>query len=357
MGCPDQGKLLLYMDKALTEQEMLETGLHLKTCPDCRRLLQELHLDLEHTRKLIDPWLEQAELVPVPDTRQAWDSINRQVSVRKRGNKYMKIKKWAVACSLVLALGIVFTVPSLRAAAGNLLQVFRVEKVSSISLSQDEIKQITEALKSGDPDMNMNNYGKFESIGQQSSSELNAEQVKTLAFAVKLPEGAWDSQNKITLEKFPEMRITPKVERINQLLTALGSTELMPASLDGKTFTIKTNDMVTLKTPVYMLTQGQAPTVNAPDDVDVNRLVQAMLAIPIWPENVEQQMKAIDDWQHTLVVPGENAQKVDINGVQGVLTQVDGRSQLVWQDQGILFLMVNQPGSSDDVLQIARSMR
>ncbi|MEN6391212.1 MAG: zf-HC2 domain-containing protein [Syntrophomonas sp.] len=357
MGCPDQGKLLLYMDKELTEHEMLQTELHLKTCPDCRLVLQDLHLDLELARNLIGPWQKQAEMAPVPDNRQAWDSINRQVLVRKRGNKYMKIKKWAVACSLVLAFGMVLTVPSLRAAAGNLLQVFRVDKVSSISLSQDEMKQISEAIKSGDPNIDFNNYGKFESIGQQSSSELTAEQVKALAFAVKLPEGAWDAQNKLTLDKFPEMRVTPKVEKINQLLTALGSTELMPASLDGKTFAIKTNDMVTLRTPGYILSQGLAPTVDAPDDVDVNRLVQAMLAVPIWPENVERQMRAIDDWQHTLVVPGADAKKVDINGVPGVLSQADGISQLVWQDQGILFLMVNQPGSSTDILQAARSMR
>lgn len=357
MRCPDQGKLLLYMDKALTEHEMSETELHLKTCSDCRLVLKELLLDLECARKLIDPWHKRAELAPVPDTRDAWDAISRQVLVRKRGNKYMKIKKWAVACSLVLALGMVFTVPSLRAAAGNLLQVFRVDKVSSISISKDEIKQIGDAIKSGDPNIDFNNYGKFESIGQQFSSELTTQQVKTLSFPVKLPEGAWDAPNRLTLDKFPEMRITPRVEKINQLLTLLGSTELMPVSLDGKTFAIKTSDMVTLKTPGYVLTQGPAPTVDAPGDVDINRLVQAILAIPIWPENVERQLRAIDDWQHTLVVPGENAQKVDINGVQGVLSQASGLNQLVWQEQGILFLMVNQPGSSTDILQAARSLR
>lgn len=357
MGCPDQGTLLLYMDKVLTEQEMRESEQHIKTCPECRCLIQELQRDLEYARKVIEPWQNQAELVPVPESEQVWDRINKQALLRKRGNRYMKVKKWAVACALILALGTVIAVPSFRAAAGNLLQVFRVDKVESISLSQDDINQINKALKNGDPNIDLKNYGKIECKGQQSTSPLNAEQVKKLSFTVKLPAGAWDGQNKLYLEKSPEMQITPRVEKINQLLTSLGSTELISASLDGQTFTVKMNDMVTLKTPGYILTQGPAPAVNAPDGVDVNRLVQAMLAIPIWPENVKQQMQAIGDWQHTLVVPGEDTKKVDINGVQGVLTQMEGKTGLVWQDHGILYFLMDQPGSSVDLLQVARSMR
>ncbi|HWP96043.1 MAG TPA: hypothetical protein VN426_04265 [Syntrophomonadaceae bacterium] len=357
MNCLDQGRLLLFADKTLSSSEMSDIEAHLQVCSGCKCRLQELQADLEYAQSVLRPWQEKASQVSVPDEGLVWKRINHSLVSRKRGRDSMRIKKLAVACSLVLALGLVLIVPSWRAVAGNLLQIFRADKVESISLTPQDFNQIQQALAKGSKNIELKNFGKIESSGEATNIELNRSQLSTLPYTARLPEGFNSSSDKMYLEKASQIQITPQVDKINEFLSALGSQQMLPQGLAGKAFTLKIGDMLSIVSSNYFLMQGPTPVVEAPDGVDANQLVQAMLALPIWPENVKQQMEAVQDWQHTLIVPGEQPEKVDINGAQGILTREGNQTALVWQDHGMLYLLMEQSGSNADLLPIARSLR
>jgi hypothetical protein len=66
---------------------------------------------------------------------------------------------------------------------------------------------------------------------------------------------------------------------------------------------------------------GPAPEVQVPSGIDVEDVAGALVILPLWPEGVKRQLQAVDDWQHTLVVPGENVEKVTVRGHDAVLSK------------------------------------
>lgn len=357
MDCPNEGQLLLYAEKQLTGDESIRIADHLKTCAYCSQKAEEIKQTLNFASQ---------HLLPPDQARQAktgqhivWQNINRHMNTGKREVLKMKIKKVTIAAAVVLALVMVGSIPSVQSAAANFLQIFRVQKVDTLTLSPADMEQIEQALRQGTngQPIDLESFGTIKVDGQQQQTPLSYDQLGSLDFTVKLPGSADPAQGEYSLQTIPDVEITPNVSKVNALIQALGSDKLLPETLDGKTFRLKMGKCLVASYGDFRLVQGPSPELEAPGDANVSDIAQAMIALPIWPDNVKKQLEMVTDWQHTLLIPGQNNEKVKVQGQDAVLIKDGSTPVLVWQDNGLVYSLEGCSGKNLDLVEIADNLR
>ncbi len=357
MKCPDEGRLLLYLDKQLSHNEVQQTAHHLSICPVCSARLAALQDDYNCTvRNLTGLW-ETCQAAPVAGSAKVWQQIQNHQQIEKREVFAMKIKKYAIAAALVLALTAVGSMPSVQTAAANLLQIFRVEQVDTLTMTPGDIQKIEQAIYNGAGSIDIEEFGSVQSVGESGQYKLESKDLAGLDFPVKAPSLTDESAVGYSLQKCPAIEFRPKVEAVNQLLTTLGGPYQLPAALDGQTCKFTMGDALISTYNDYELMQAPVPQIEVPDGVNVKQVARAMVALPIWPENIKTQLEAVGDWEHTLLIPDENPQKVSIHGTQGVLLEHERYRVLIWQEEGMLYTLQSQGNNQVDLVAIAESLR
>jgi hypothetical protein len=109
-----------------------------------------------------------------------------------------------------------------------------------------------------------------------------------------------------------------------------------------------------------VVAQLASPTLTTPEGVDMNELREDLLALPGLPPDFVAQLRSIDDWQTTLVIPvpeGHSSEDVTINGEPGLLiTSDDGEGAVaLWEHDGTLFI-VGGTESGDIISDVADSL-
>jgi hypothetical protein len=357
MKCPDEGKLLLYLENQLSPEEHQDTINHLANCPVCSARLAELREDYDFAARNLTNLRENYKLSPVAGQQKIWQEIQRHQQFEKRGVRAMKIKKFAIAAVLVLALGVVGSMPSVRTAAANLLQVFRVEQVDTLTMTPGDMQKIEEAIYNGNGSFDIKDFGTIESVGESGLYKIDSKDLAGLGFPVKAATLADESVNGYSLQKASSIEVKPKVDKVNELLKTLGSSYKLPAALDGQTCKIKMGNTVISDYNEFELIQGPAPEIEVPEGINVKEVARAMVQLPIWPDNVRTQLESVGDWEHTLLIPAENPQKVSINGENGVFLEHEQFRALIWQEEGILYSLQSQSKDKADLIAIAESLR
>jgi hypothetical protein len=113
------------------------------------------------------------------------------------------------------------------------------------------------------------------------------------------------------------------------------------------------------------LAQARSPEIQVPSGVDENAVRDALLSIPVLPENLRKQLAAINDWQHTLLVPNINGSttQVTVNGEEGVFIRSNAGSghgqtnSLVWHDNGVIRMLCGNNLALEQATAIASSMK
>lgn len=109
-----------------------------------------------------------------------------------------------------------------------------------------------------------------------------------------------------------------------------------------------------------MIGQIGLPEKDIPDDVDLDLLREAILDDPRMPDELADQLGAIDDWEETIPVPvPEDAtyEDLDFNGNPGFTLTMDEKGGiLVWESDGTLHL-VGGTIDLDELREIAESMQ
>ncbi|OAT79951.1 anti-sigma factor family protein [Desulfotomaculum copahuensis] len=373
--CPDEGKLQAYLDGELTAGDAPAVETHLASCPRCRRRLVVLAENSRFASDHLIPYLcsrerkntgpARAGLETMLDGRPgqtggnaganagadcmalitpntvlrsggaAPDRISpappgRRKNIRGVMNNMGKYKKWAVAAGLVLALSVAMSFSSVRSFAGELLTIFRVEQVQAVTINPQDMAQLQRAFENGNGRVDVNNLGRFEVTGKpQMERDVTLAAAQMAAgFPVRLPAApAGYGPPRLAVQSGSTVKLTLDTERANSLLKSLGSKQLLPDSLNGRTFSMQVPAGVVAEYPStggrgesLIVAQGRSPELSVPPGTDVEAVRRALLAIPALPENLRQQLAAVSDWQHTLLVPVPqgSAQQVQVNGVQGI---------------------------------------
>lgn len=357
MKCPDEGQLLAYQEKELEFIGAIAIEDHLATCRICQRRLQVLQEDLEFCRTAITPSLKQGLEQPVTGQYRVWEKVKRTHTSKKEVKILMKFKKAAIAAVVILTMVGLLSIPSVRAVADNLLQIFRVNQVSTVTLTAQDVNNLKAALNMGDAEVDLDQFGQMKTIGKQSLQEITS--VAEAPFAVKMPPELVPS--KIYLRDTPDAELTLNVESVNQLLKQLGSNEQLPRELSGKPFRLILPEMVTAAYQDFKVIQGRSPEIQTSAGVDIEQIRNAVINLPIWSPEVRTQLTAIQDWQHTLIIPddGSNqAREVKVGDQRGVYMSAGSEAgQLMWQDNGYLMMVEVNKGGESRAIQIAESLR
>lgn len=383
--CYEEGMLQAYLDRELPGRKRWEMEAHIETCDICKDRL----LSLEEANRAFLSGLS----VLSRDLRNrgseveaAWARLARDkrfgTPVHKKGVFGMvraKYKAVLVPLAITAILAISFGFTPVREAAADLLNIFRVQKVEVIKISPSDMAKLQglSGLYGGKVDIE--NFGKIETDGfrppmmTQSLSEAQ----KAVDFKLKLPVVAeGDANPKFIISNGSTSSFTLDVEKANEMIKSLNGKVLLPVELDGKKFTVRTPVVVVANYPrdnlmPLSVMQARTPEFVFPEGVDPDVVRDALLDIPIIPENIKTQLKGIEDWKHTLPIPSvegqTEAQEVTVNGAEGAFIiynyqHVPGEGPategtLLWQDNVVIRGVSGQGLDLAKAQEIAASMR
>ena len=274
-----------------------------------------------------------------------------------------------VAAAAVIAASL--AVPQVRAAAGDFLQIFRPQQFQVVTLSPTDVQAIQHALATA--------QGGSVDISGIATVRVTPPDVRPVAIQpagasaaagfpvmVPTPAPAGYTLASSTLTQERTVRFQLHAAGINALLASLGSSDRVPASLDGRIVTLVQPATVALHYQApgrggVTVLQTQTPELEVPSGVDVAGLRQTLLGLPFLPADVRQQLAAIQDWQHTAVIPGIAgvSTPVSVGAAQGVFVQspaADGPSALAWFDGSVVRAVVG-PVTQAEAQAVAASMR
>jgi hypothetical protein len=379
--CYDTGTLQAYLDGEFNESDRKRLEEHLLACDACCAELERLRENQNFTNAKLNGYYDALASDHV-DTGLAWNRFSwgrlkeQTASHRGKGvfNMLARYRSAGVAAVVVLAIAATFSFGSVRSAASELLSVFRVEKVKTVNITPEDMANIEKSIREGAGQVDIENFGKFEFSGKIESSKVTqAEAGEAVDFRLKLPSVMPEG---LEVREFIKttggtMNLTLDTTRINQVLKSLESSKLLPDELNGRMFTVKfpatvqaiytgaNNNRVTVL-------QGRSPELMAPGS-DVAAIRDALLALPFLPDSLRRQLAAVNDWQHTILVPniGGSSQEVSVAGQQGVfVTPGSAENQhersninsLIWQENGVVYVITGSL-NLEQALQMAASMK
>lgn len=367
--CIKQGTLQAYLDGELAAWDADRVAAHLAECPRCRAKAGRLEADKRLVAAVLDRSLGRAGLQR-DDLLAAWAGLQdtgRTGTLWEGVRKEMRRFKVAVAvAATVCALAVPFTFAPVRALATEFLNVFRVERIHVVNISGEEMKQIERAL-AGQGTADIEDFGRITASGQpQYRTGITLEEArKAIGPGFKVPALAGAGEPAWGLMTGCSLTIAPDVKAINGMLAQFGGSSFLPASLDGKEFTLRQYPVATAEFTrpdgrKVVIAQGKSPELTVPEGTDVLALRDALLGLPFLPENVRRQLEGISNWRNTVLIPnveGE-ASPVKVNGVEGAF--IDGHgpgNALIWADNGLVYLVHGENLTLDEALAAAASLR
>ncbi len=376
--CYNAGTLQAFLDGEVADNEKSEIEKHLLSCDLCREALERVRKNQAFADTRLAGYLQSLGR-PEVDTGTAWKRFNNnhlpvQGRVRPKKGVFAMLSRYRLAVTaavMVLALTVSFSFSSVRSAASELLTVFRVEKVKTVSINPSDMTRIEAALHSGAGEVDIENLGKIEFIGNEAPGKVTLEEAHAAVdFQLKLPAEFPDGYRLQEIGKSADgtINFTLNTVNANQILKSFGSETFLPDELNGKTFSVKTPAQITAiyagpNNENIFVGQSRSPELIAPS-ADVAAIRDALLALPFLPEDLRSQLAGINDWQHTFVVPsiGGTSREVDVAGVQGVfITSSDDikakgdDSCLIWQKTGVVYIIGGQL-TMEQSLEMAESI-
>lgn len=285
----------------------------------------------------------------------------------------------------VFALLMVLTVSPMGSFAGDLLDRFRVQKFAAITINVEDFQDFQtnmllrlvaadhEAL--GEAAMNL---ATFESTFDQEDPLANMQQFASADEARAaygdfrttddLPEG-YDTTPTYYVSQAGSATVTIDTAEAQAIIDQLN---LPIYSLpDAATYPEMTFTMDIPQTLVQefkgasederiFVAQLVSPTLITPEGLDMDALREDLLALPGLPPDFVAQLRSIDDWESTLIVPipeGFSSDDVTIDGEPGLLITSDDEKGAValWEDDGVLYI-VGGTESGGTISDVAKSL-
>lgn len=390
MMCKDEARIQAYLDGELNRNERKQMALHLEQCSECQTLLKEMK-DLEDWARInITESFPEIESPIVIDEDKAWDLFTERLGTlhgqlkqpilmqkKSKNGRWKKMKKstkrWI---SGVVAAGVVLgslSMPQVQAAAGELLSVFRVDKVEFVKLTEQDLQNVQgflERKKVGsfdlkgmgkiwiDGDKKQEGFRQFDSYDQA---------IKAGESLPTLPDG-YKAGNQVMIQDPMTVHFQLNTDKVNKLLQQLDSKVTFDDKINGKKFSVEVPKILDMNLKSdegefqYSLTH--TPQIKVEKDVDIDQLRQTILSLPFIPENIKKQLVDINDWQHTLPIPvyGDSGKvrEVQINGVKGIIVQesMEGWETLIWQKDGKIHSLTNNSNEAknDQLIALAKKL-
>jgi hypothetical protein len=284
--------------------------------------------------------------------RQAFAQLQSKLAPRRTGwlarlgqQMLAPQRRLATAVSLTIALIIIsLSFPAVRAAASDLLSLFRVQKFAAISISPEQLAILQQVAEQGimpgelEIDQEPGALTPVDSVAEAATlTGLTA--VRTLPLLGEPGE--------IFVSSGGSGRFTIDEANARSLLEAAKlDPDLLPLGIDGARITVAIFSGVEQRwADGTTLLQTDSPLVQYPDALDPVLLGEALLQFLGLSPQEAQRLASQIDWTSTLLLPipsnVASFTEMTVNGVSGIgLSSVDGRiNALVWQENGRLYLL------------------
>ncbi|WHH57910.1 hypothetical protein [Petroclostridium sp. X23] len=352
---------------------------HMEQCQKCRKAFARLKASEEFIRQR----LEQDMAVP-PVREFKNESLLSKKVYRRKGVIYMNtpLKRITAAAAAVAVCAGLLSFQPVRTYASEFLKIFRANEVQGISITQQDLSQIEKVFRDGQGKVDVENLISMEvsseSKGFTAKNITDFNEIKQKAPSAKLvklpPEFQYES---FGTQPETDMIMTLHVEKINDLLTYLGEETRLPQELNGKKFHIRTGNVVQYQVSNskeqgndneeykgFSLVQMDTPTLEIPDGVDAQELIDALFALQILPDNVRKQLQGISDISSTLPIPydAEKQEKIEvtIQGQHGIALKSEDekydRCDVVFKEGNQLYFAGGRGVTLEVLLQILETL-
>lgn len=383
----EQGLLRAYHDGALSEPERERVQAHLAACDRCAReaaAIQARGARVHAWLSSIDPRSERVPVSPQGARHRLESAVERKKENTMLRNVFARRYRPAwVAAALVVALAIAFSFAPVRALAGNLLALFRVQKIEFVAVDptqmpdEEALQEAAHKFESVMKDqIDIKHDGELQEIDEAAARSLSA-------FRVRLPAALDSSTARITLQPGMHAAMQIDLPRVRALLAELGyDTVDLPDSLDGARIRVDFSPAVIAAygecqsgepgspdaaQDCTFLIQMPSPDVSAPPELDVQQLGQSYLQLLGMSAEEAARFGARVDWTSTLVVPVPQAMSLEVrdvtvDGVPGTLLRPprpgsgEQRYVLTWVKNGIVYAL-DGFGTEEEALDIAGSLQ
>ncbi|QHT59561.1 hypothetical protein GXP70_06070 [Paenibacillus lycopersici] len=233
----------------------------------------------------------------------------------------------------------------------SMINTFRVQHFESVSITESDLDGFRQALAEGTGDtreLDLRLYGEIEQSGGGTQRTVGSAEAEKLAGRpLKMLPGA-DAES---IRYMPHQELTFKLhpKEINKLIKLLGGKTAFPNDIDNAPIRITTPDSFSMNarsakgaSSSRQLVQLQAPTINVPDEVDVEQVRQAVLDLPMLPNDLRTKLSAIGDWRHTLPVPsmgGEDVKTLNIGGSDAIVTNSGYSRTVLWLQDDWMYML------------------
>ncbi len=288
---------------------------------------------------------------------------------------------------LVLLIVVVVSVPSVRALADEVLNLFRVQQVSVIPIDTSGLQQLAgnDTLGKQISQLISSSLNFTEKPGEPQVAVDVADASQKAGFTVRLPQH--DTASRLTVEGKAAFNFTIDRAKAQSLMDEAGRSDLvLPESIDGAVISVTVPasvraDYGTCPDPSQADTLGggspgrrypdcvifaqlPSPSVEAPAGVDVPQLAQMALEFTGMSSDQARAFAQSVNWASTLVIPvPKNAstyEQVSVDGVTGTLIQrpADDAPQflLIWVKNGIVYSIAGLGTNSQQALDMANSL-
>jgi hypothetical protein len=369
MKCPGNDVLQAYIDGELEIGMRKNIENHLAECDKCKSLLAALKENDDFAFAKLKNYRQHFEECNVPLNPQPW-SKRQNINMNNKGvfNQMLKNRKFVAAACAALLVTAGITVQPVKAAISSMLSIFRVENVKGITITLEDMQQIQDQIASGKSEISLEKMGSMKMYGGKAKSSSKEEVKKISDIPVTFPSILDSATPNINVNEPGTMDFTLNVKNVNQIMKSFGATKLLPENLDGKTFKIDFASQVTMNYRIndksITIMQTKLPEITVPEGVNVDEVYSAVVEMPIFPKNLQSQLRSIKDWKNTLYIPVVESEmkEVDINGVKGYTSFDKGNSEsipdvfVIWFDKGV-YRAVSGRVDSNEILKIARSMK
>ncbi len=379
--CYSQDELQTYLDSEVTQQKRWEIEVHLENCKECQNIFSELKKQDEMVGSVLEGYNSINQKLK-PNTKQAWKRFTKEYAGESRrhlsegvGQYMRRYGKIAAVLATMISLAALLSFAPVRASVADFLSIFRMDRIETVNITPRDLARLEEVMKSGGEEVNIENFGEVAVEGKEETKIVSLEEAqKAVDFSLKIPGTPVDGFGSptISMQSSMKVKLNLDVEKVNSLITSFGGNELLPETIDGKTFILGIPTMIRAEYPAVDqgsrpldIAQARSPEIMVPGEVDVDTIRDALLGLEVLPEDFRKKLAAVDDWQRTMLVPNidGSTQEVSVNGLDGVfvsspnkIESIEKSGALIWPQDGIITVVEGEL-TLEEALAIASLMK
>ena len=334
MECERAGTLRAYLDGELDQTTARRVREHLLACTACRTRLDQLRATAVRVGAQLELLAPPSEVTSEEAIARAWTALQARldhaasapepppVVLEHKVGRIERIysmmiqaltlrQRAAIAAAFVAVIVAgMAVIPGGRALAGDLLSLFRVQRIQVVTVDpQQPITALKHLKNLGTitPESDVDHAMQPRTVA--SIDEAAAMVGMPIQRPTQLPEGLSDAPS-IMVTTATELSFTVDRQKAEAYLQSVGAPNpTVPPQLDGARLTVSMPAAVLLeysddsRQKLLGIGQMASPTAEVDGNATLADMREFLLNVPGLPEDTVRQLRAIDDWTTTLPLP------------------------------------------------------